>query len=217
MSSVIQNITDRRAYRQPPASGSGKKGTPIKPVRAPTIKMETNMATADKSMIENFRDKARIFIERYEKLKRMDADVRKYPALHQEYTALVGKGTTIRNSVRTVTGGIDNVVGWFNSIFGNDQTPQLDGLGLLPLIPVAVVIASVAAMGKWGSDVYLFERRLNEAKRLENTGMTPGEAAKIVGEREPPGLIAGVTREVMVPLSIAGVLIAGLIWMNRGR
>lgn len=204
MSEVIQRITDRRARRQPSGAGATK--------RAPVMKK------MGKSMMENFRDKAKAFIYRYEKLKSLDADVKKYPELRSEYVGLVGRGTKIRDSIRTVTGGIDNVVGWFNSVVGNDKNTQLKGLGLLPLIPVAVVIASLAAMGKWGGDVYMFERRLNEIKRLENTGMSPEKASGIVADREAPGLIAGITREVMVPLSIASVvLVAGWYWANRGR
>ena len=172
--------------------------------------------TEDKNIIQRFRDRALEFNRLYESLRAKRVDVSQYPALAVEYNKLVTTGDSIRNSIRTVTGGIDSVVGWYNSVFGDDKE-GLKGLGVLPLVPVAVAVTAIAAMGKWGRDVYLFDRRLTEVKRLEDTGISPGRAADIVGGKAP-GIFAGVTREVMIPVTVGGVsLIALWMWFKYGK
>lgn len=105
---------------------------------------------------------------------------------------------------------------WIETVFGDDKE-GLKGLGVLPLVPVAVAVTAIAAMGKWGRDVYLFDRRLTEVKRLEDTGISPGRAADIVGGKAP-GIFAGVTREVMIPVTVGGVsLIALWMWFKYGK
>lgn len=164
----------------------------------------------DKNIIDRFRDRAVEFNRLYNTLSAQGSDVvNNYPAVAAEYNKLITSGDAIRDSISTVTGGIDSVVSWYNSLFGKDE--GLKGFGLLPLVPIAVVATSVAAMGKWGRDVFLFQRRLTEIKRLEEQGMPPGRAADIVGGKAP-GVFAGITREVMVPLTIGGVSLLAL-WM----
>lgn len=197
-------------------NSAGKEVPNPKTAKKKQVEKIEIMASANKSMMQNFRDKARSFNLKYTRLQAMQNDVRKYPALNIEYQKLMGDGATIRNTIRRVTGGIDNVVGWFNNIFGRDT--QLKGMGLLPLIPVAVVIASLAGMGKWASDVYMFERRFEEIKRLERAGLSPEKASDLVSEKEPTGIIAGMTREIMVPMTVAGVvLIAGWFLLKNGK
>jgi len=178
------------------------------------IKM--NDKQADKSALEKFRDKARIFQVKLKNLQSMKNDVKKYPALQAEYNELVGKGSSIRSTIRTITGGVDNVVSWWNSIFGSDT--KLNSMGFLPLIPIAIVAGSVAAMGKWARDAYMFNRRFEEIKRLEKKGISPGKAAEIVAGKEPRGIVAGVAREVMIPVTLAGVaLTVGWYLFNNAK
>jgi len=172
--------------------------------------------TVDVGMLQNFKNKATAFNQKFEKLKTMRSQVANYPALNREFNTLVNRGASIKTTISTITGGVDSVVQWFNNLFG--KSDQVNGLGLLPLIPIAIVAGSLVAMGKFATDIFLFQRRFEETKRLEQRGIKPARAAEIVAGKAPIGVIAGMTREVMIPVTIAGtLLIAGWYFLNAKK
>lgn len=100
--------------------------------------------TVDVGMLQNFKNKATAFNQKFEKLKTMRSQVANYPALNREFNTLVNRGASIKTTISTITGGVDSVVQWFNNLFG--KSDQVNGLGLLPLIPIAIVAGSLVAM-----------------------------------------------------------------------
>jgi hypothetical protein len=140
---------------------------------------------ADVSTIEAFRQRAQDFWNQWNLLSSKSADVSKMtPEIKKEYDDLLSRGSTIRNTVETVTSMIDAVSGaytstkdWVTGLFGVDEP----NLGFLPLIiPAAVIVASLAAMGKWLKDAYDFNRKMEEIGKLEAKGMSTQEAAQII-------------------------------------
>jgi hypothetical protein len=112
--------------------------------------------------------------------------------MRKEYNDLLSRGSTIRNTVETVTSMIDAVSGaytsskdWITSLFGVEEP----NLGVLPLIiPAAVIVASLAAMGKWIKDTYIFNRKMDEIAKLEAKGIDPVTASKIMERVDDSGL-----------------------------
>lgn len=158
--------------------------------------MDTGNQPVDRGLMQRFRDSALRFNAQFARLTQQRNDVSRFPALQSDYNKLISEGSNIRNSIRAVTGGIDNVVGWFNNLFGSRGQAQLNAWPAL--IPVAVVVASMAALGKWAENVYLFERRLTESKRLEELGMPPQDAADVAAGRATSGWM----KTIIVPLTV---------------
>ena len=127
-------------------------------------------------VIGKFRYYARKFSEAYNSLVNSRVDPKKYPALASERNDLLRRGYDIKATIQSITSKIDAVYNWIKSI---DLNP-FDGLGFLPLIPIAVVVASVALMSKFIFDYATFTRRLSEVKRLETRGYSSGQASTIV-------------------------------------
>lgn len=72
------------------------------------------------------------------------------------------------------------------TIFGTIDELTNVGLGIVfPLVPVAVVAASLAAMYKWNRDYVVFKMKVKEQRRLEATGLDPVTASKIAAKKSP--------------------------------
>ncbi len=97
-------------------------------------------------------------------------------------------------------------------VFGTIDELENAGLGVLPLIPIAVVGASLAAMYKWTLDYQTFKRQVEEQKRLEAKGVDPATAARMIAKKGAPSLISFGT---LSPLLLIGL--AGGAWYFFGR
>ncbi len=167
---------------------------------------------SEKSAIERFKNEARRFWAEWNSLGQKRAIVaRQSPEIRREYVDLMARGQTVRSSIETITGLIDkaanayeSVKSWLSDTFGlgGVELEQQTQLGLLPLIPIAAIGLSLAAMGKWISDAYQLNRRLDEIQRLENKGLSPQQAAQVVAKTMPKGFFSGAG-SVMVPLILA--------------
>lgn len=179
---------------------------------------QTVLTQQDVSWLEKFRQSALEFRTAYEKLMAMESDAARAPQLEAEYQDLYQQGSIIRATIEQVTRTVDSVTGFFSDAWdagsswlrsllnGVPQTaPRPRGaLGVIPLVPIAAISAAVGLMGKWVSDVYVFERKLSEAKRLESQGLSPQQAA-----RQAQGYSAGgLFDDLAMPL-----LIGGGIWL----
>lgn len=149
-----------------------------------------------KQTVIDFRAKAGQFLRDTEELKNKEGLVSKYPALHDDYNDLLDRSDIIYNTVKTLTGAVDKVAEWLGLDLTPGSTPKM---GFLPLVPIAVIGASLAAIGKWTSDVYIFNRRLEEVKRLEAKGLSPERAAAIA-VKAPEGMLPSLGRNVLAPL-----------------
>lgn len=165
--------------------------------------------------INDFRRGARKFLNDVETLRAQEATISRYPQLADQYDELMERSETIYNTIVNLTSKVDKVAQWLGVDTDNIEDGDLRGLNAVGfLIPIAVVAAAVAAMGKWASDVYIFNKRLDEIKRLESRGMSPEKAAAIAIKR-PSGIIASLGGNVFRPLVPILIVGAGLWALSR--
>lgn len=109
------------------------------------------------------------------------------PELKVEYDALLNRGSTIANYMDKIYGSAAGAFEWVTGFFESSD----DNLGALPLIPIAVISGALSIMGKWIADVYVFNSKVNEIKRLENDGINPAQAYTLVNELDKTSLFSG--------------------------
>lgn len=173
-------------------------------------------AQADIGLLQRFRDVAEVFALQLDGLPMKYAGAKRYPAVAAEYRRLMVRGATIKNAIRRITGGIDDVSTWFSDLFSRSE---LNSMGFWPVIAasVAAVAIAMAAIRKWSRDVYLTDRAYEEARRLEGAGLSPREAASLA-RGQTPGVLAEIAREVITPLTIGAVsLIAFWMVFKNGK
>ena len=103
------------------------------------------------------------------------------PELLDEYDSLLFKAEIIRNTIKTVTEGIDYVFKVFNTVFNDTDT---SGLGFIPLVPIAVILAAIASITYWVNDAVKYLSKINEVKRIESEGYTVKEAYQILQDEK---------------------------------
>lgn len=174
--------------------------------------METNnqveLSAQDISLLQRFKNKAEEFMTA---VGRLDQIGHVPPNLVAEYNALQGQASIVKNSISWITETVDTVTGFFSDVFQfdgvdavrsyiNNESPNT--LGFAPLIPVAVISGALAAMGKFISDVYLFERKVTEQQRLVAKGMPEDEAADVVSQITGKGITANLA-DMAKPVAFA--------------
>jgi len=176
---------------------------------------------ASESVIEAFKQRARDFWAQWQKLESRQAMIEQQsPAIKKEYSDLLDRGSTIRSSVETVTGLIDKAAaayqsakGWISDVFGLGGFDEQQTLGVLPvIIPAAVIATSLAAMGKWLSDAYQFNRKMEEIEKLQAKGVDAVTASKIIERTSPAGISIGGA--MALPVLLIGGFIAYNIFMK---
>ncbi len=74
------------------------------------------------------------------------------------------------------------IKGTIEAIFGTIDELEGINLGIIPLIPIAAIIAALAAITKWTTDYMRFNQKLATYNKLKADGSSPGEASRIVDE-----------------------------------
>ncbi len=160
-------------------------------------------------IIEKFKSKAQEFLQALNKLNSIQ-DIP--PNLNGEYSRLQNEAQNIQSTIGWVTSTADSVHSYVTDFFGYNTADTLDNyttgnsgrLGVLPLAPIAAISAGIAVMSKFISDVYVFERKVTEQKRLESSGMPPEKAAEIVDNIDNGSTIKSITALAKPLLFIGG-------------
>lgn len=96
-----------------------------------------------------------------------------------------------------------------------DRVPGLEGLGIVPVVPIALAATVIAVAGSMA----LVLRRLTAEERivrgLERGTLTPAQAVELAANIEggKPGLLDMIGGGAMVPLALAGAA----AWFFMGR
>lgn len=93
-----------------------------------------------------------------------------------EYDAIMGRGTTIKQQISNVTSGIDGILNAARGAFSLSGM-NMGGLGVIPLIPIAVIVGAIALLVGWLTDAYNLRAKLAAAKAA---GATAQQTADIV-------------------------------------
>jgi len=98
------------------------------------------------------------------------------------------------------------------SIMGTIEELEKVGLGIVPLIPVAVIGGSLALIFKWSADYATFKAKVAEQIRLEKRGVSPAVASQIVKAKSGTPFVNFDTKSVAVIAGVAG----GLYYLTKG-
>lgn len=168
--------------------------------------------TAWYDLVGKFRNLANQFMSSWNYLLSQQAYVNAHPELKSDYTALMSRGVSLRSTIESTLSTIQGAMDWLKNWFG---------LGLIPLIPIAVLAGSIALVTKWVTDAYALKARIDEQQRLEAKGLTPQQAANVLKQSagEPSKgifdtLAANVQNIAIGAVVIGGVLI-GVRYMRR--
>lgn len=145
---------------------------------------------APPSLINNFKAKARDWAINVVTLTNTEVP----PSLQSQKRTLLSRANIIKTGVEKIFGTMDEFVNV--------------GLGLLPVVPIAVLGASIAAMTKWTYDFVKFMTAVKEQRRLEATGMSPDKAAEIANQNLNKPFINIDMKNLILP----AVLIGGAVW-----
>lgn len=132
--------------------------------------------------------------------------------LSAEYNNLMSRGATIKARVLQVTNAIDGVYNSVSNLFGLSGFKPgsgLGNLGLIPLIPIAIIVGAIALMVSWITDAYTMRNKLAAAQAV---GANAAQITQIASGGGG-GLLSTVTGGLMGNVGLflmigAGVLLA---------
>lgn len=122
--------------------------------------------------VDNFKAKAKQFVSSYENLSSKKAVAEANPNIADDYNSLMGRGSWIYNMVASVARKID---------FIGSSESTLNGMGALPLIPIAVIVGAVAAMTAWLSDAYIMTQKINAIEAAQSSGKDTAPLENVIG------------------------------------
>ncbi len=156
--------------------------------------------------VANLKAKAAQFSVLFAQVEQTGDIVSNKPALAEQRSKLLLRGITIRTTIEALTRSIDFVVKQWNQFFGDEPAP--DNLGVIPLVPVAVIASAIAAITYWINDTTKYINRVEEIKRLESQGYTPEQAYNIV-EKKRQGILSAIFDPTFLWVSagVIGVLV----------
>jgi len=160
------------------------------------VKDYQETGNAPPSMINNFKAKSRDWALKVVELVNTEVPGPLVP----EKNRMISRAKVIKQGIESVFGALDEFEGV--------------GLGVLPLIPVAVIGASLAAISKWTYDFARFMTAVKEQRRLESTGMSPEKAAELARQGLSSPFINIDFKKLLLPAAIIG---GGLWYFSRKR
>lgn len=172
-------------------------------------------------ILGQFKKKASEFDALYKKLSSQRALVKSDPSLYQEYTDKMNSAESLRNDITYIRDKTAAFMDWFENSswsplnwFNGANQQQL---GFLPaLIPIAVVVASTAAIGKWVSDAYIFSKKLDKVAELQKSGMSAKAATATVNQLDTSGsILSSLFGSTPKMLLIAGVGVLAAPYLFR--
>lgn len=139
-------------------------------------------------IVNRFKNVATQFQQKHDEMLYYLNTIQNYsPEIQREYKSLLSHGDLIKSVIQKTTNTIDSVAQWISSTFSGylKQDVNINQLGGIQFLPIAVVAGSVALLGKWISDVIILFAKLNEIERLQQTeNLTPKQAYDRVSELE---------------------------------
>lgn len=158
--------------------------------------------------VDNFKAKAKTFVNEYLTLQKREDIAALDPTVKKEYDSLMSKGSYIFNTIKSIASKLDFAID--NLMNGNTNT--LNGMGVLPLLPIAVLAGAIAAIVAWLSDAYVMNRKLDALEKLSiETGADPEKLANAISDKNSLINVGGTPFSSMLPLFIGGIVLY-LFW-----
>lgn len=154
--------------------------------------------TASPSYLESFKNKARVWASKVVDLYNTPVP----PDLQPKKDELLNSAKTIKR--------------WIEGVFGTLDELDNVGLGILPLIPLAVVIGGAATIANWSINYASLITTINERKRLENRGLTPDQILQFERQQnEKKNALINIDWKATIPIALVGGGL--LLYWNRKR
>lgn len=131
------------------------------------------------------------------------------------YNALLERALVTKNSVIGTTNLIDNVYKAAQNTLDDQQLANLNGLGFLPLIPIAVITGSIAGVTYWINDAVQYLDKTERIEKLVQEGASSDAAYTQVYGKEfnimeyVPWLIGGTVTLLLMPRVIKAYRLKG--------
>ena len=136
------------------------------------------------AMVGKFVRQIKIFYDNLTGLKAQRNFVATHPELQSEYADLLSRGSFIDNRIKQAKALMQQAAGWWQWLKSSVGLGELNELGILPLIPVAIAAggAVLLLIGKWLTDAFIFSKKIAAIQALESKGSITGrQAAEVIG------------------------------------
>lgn len=160
---------------------------------------EADVELPDNVMLDKFKEKAREWAR--EVVELINTSVTD-PTLKKKKSKLMKWAKVIKKGVESITGSID----------------ELDnvGVGVAPLIPVAVVGASLAAIAKWRYDYKKFKETVALHREMTASGTSATEASKAITNMFGAKSFINLSgKNLLLPLLLVGGGVAYLAYSKK--
>ena len=106
-----------------------------------------------------------------------------------EWNQLYSRAQAIQSTLTGIADGLSGIYGWVKDVFG------LGGLGVVPLIPIAVITGSIATLAYFINQILQFNQKIALAKSMNYTPAQVNElldAGGILGNSQSNTILATV-------------------------
>ena len=154
--------------------------------------------------VQQLKAKAQEFVAMADRVKRTEQTVKNDPKLYAEFLTLNARADAVRETIQKVTGGFDKMYGYVRDKLG------LGEMGILPIIPIAVSGAAIAAITKFTTDAVIY---LKKVEKLEQLAPKIGyeKAAKVVNDLDNRGLNLGANLTPLIGFGLAVMVLPQLL------
>lgn len=107
----------------------------------------------------------------------------------EEWNQLYSRAAAIQSTLTGIADGLSSVYSWVKNVFG------LAGLGVVPLVPVAIITGSIATLVYFINQLYQFNQKIAYAKSMNYTARETAEildAGGIIGNSQSKSILATV-------------------------
>lgn len=134
----------------------------------------TVLSNTWEAAVQNLKQKALEFRDLFTWLQSKSHIAARDPVVKAEYDKVMARGSAVRTGVEKTTGGIDWVTGQLREKFGINSRATM---GAIPMIPIAVIAAAIAAITAWLADAYKLKSKI---QYLEQHNITGGAAIDVL-------------------------------------
>jgi len=127
--------------------------------------------------VDNFKTKSKDFLKLFETLQNRKSIAYQNEATKKEYDKLINKGGWIYSTIADIAKKLD----FFQDTIG---TNRLNSMGVLPLVPIAIIAGAVAVITAWMADALVLNKKLDVIERLALQGTDPVKLSESLSEGE---------------------------------
>lgn len=179
---------------------------------------------SDLDLIAQLQERVGVFQMSRAELQRLGAAVAATTDndLWQQYGDLVARADSLESTIQGALDAVDSAIRYAKNALGLGAVRRLGGLGIVWLIPVAIIAAAIAALGYWLTDFAKVRARILQqqsiAQQLQAAGVDAAEANRqasaAVAASQPSGILDTALSLAKYALAIG---VGWWLWRKYGR